>query len=181
MVLRVVSAEAKLMGEVTVRDETPDDVGAIFEVNRWAFGRDDEANLVDALREGGHVRVSLVAEEEGRVVGHILFTDLTVATPREPVAALALAPLAVLPERQRRGIGSALVREGLRVCPERGHRIAVVLGHATYYPRFGFSPALAQALKAPFAGDAFMAIELTPGALAGVEGELRYAPPFGLP
>ena len=161
-----------------VRLETPTDLGAIRHVNRLAFGQDDEARLVDALRDGGHVRVSLVAEVDGQVVGHILFSDLPIVTPHGTVEALALAPLAVLPSHQRRDIGSTLVREGLRACRDAGHRVVVVLGHPEFYPRFGFSAKMAESLKSPFSGPAFMAIELTPGALEGVEGEVRYPPPF---
>jgi putative acetyltransferase len=165
---------------VTVREEAPEDWGAIRAVHRQAFGSEDEARLVDALRAGGHVRLSLVAEDGGRVIGHVLFSDLPVQTPQGTVAALALAPLAVVPPRQRQGVGSLLVRAGLRACAERGHRIVVVLGHSGYYPRFGFSAALARPLKAPFSGEHWMAAELVPGALAGVSGEVRYSPPFGL-
>jgi putative acetyltransferase len=165
---------------VVVRPETPDDLEAIREVNRQAFGREDEARLVDALRAGGYARLSLVAEEAGQVVGHVLFSDLPVVTPAGPVQALALAPLAVLPARQRQGIGSRLVQEGLRACAGAGHRAVIVLGHPAYYPRFGFSAGLAGRLKSPFSGPAFMALELVPGALAGVTGEVRYPPPFGL-
>jgi putative acetyltransferase len=166
--------------DVVVRVEGADDLEAIREVNRQAFGREDEARLVDALREGGYARLSLVAEEAGRVVGHILFSDLPVVTPTGAVPALALAPLAVLPERQRQGIGSRLVREGLLACAGAGHRAVIVLGHPAYYPRFGFSAGLAERLKAPFSGPAFMARELVPGALTGMTGEVRYPPPFGL-
>jgi putative acetyltransferase len=165
---------------VEVRGERPGDHAAIHEVNRLAFGGDDEARLVDALRAGGHVRLSLVAEDAGRVVGHVLFSDLPIESRQGTVPALALAPLAVLPARQRQGVGSLLVREGLRACARQGHRIVVVLGHPGYYPRFGFSAALARPLKSPFSGEAWMALELVPGALAGVAGEVRYPPPFGL-
>jgi putative acetyltransferase len=164
----------------TVREETPDDLEAIREVHRLAFGRGDEARLVDALRDGGYGRLSLVAAECGRVVGHIFFSDLPIATQAGTLDALALAPLAVVPARQRQGVGSQLVREGLRACAEGGHRIVVVLGHPDYYPRFGFSAQLAERLKAPFSGPAFMALELVPGALADVTGEVRYPPPFRL-
>jgi putative acetyltransferase len=165
---------------LTMREEKPEDREAIREVNRQAFGREDEARLVDALRAGGYVRLSLVAEEERQVVGHILFSDLPIVTQAGTVNALALAPLAVLPARQRQGIGSCLVREGLRACAEAGHRIVVVVGHPAYYPRFGFSAHLAEGLKSPFSGPAFMALELVPGALEHVTGKLCYPPPFGL-
>lgn len=164
----------------TIRHETHANHDAIREVNRLAFGREDEARLVDALREGGYARVSLVAEEHSEVVGHILFSDLSIVTPHGIVEALALAPMVVLPSRQRQGIGSLLVREGLRVCREAGHRIVVVLGHPEFYPRFGFSAGLAERLRSPFSGPAFMAVELVPGALKGIEGEVRYPPPFGV-
>ena len=163
---------------LVIRHETHADHDAIREVNRLSFGRDDEARLVDALREGGHARVSLVAEEGSQVVGHIFFSDLPIVTPQGTVEALALAPMAVLPSRQRQGLGSLLVREGLRVCREAGHRIVVVLGHPEFYPRFGFSAETACRLRSPFSGPAFMAVELVPGALEGIEGEVCYTPPF---
>jgi putative acetyltransferase len=164
----------------TIRSETAADHEAVRDVNRLAFGRDDEAGIVAALRAGGHSRVSLVAEADGRVVGHVLFSDLPILTDGGTVAALSLAPMAVLPEFQRRGVGSALVREGLEVCRAAGHRIVVVLGHPAFYPRFGFSAGLAEPLANPFhGGEAWMAVELVPGALGGVTGWVRYPPPFG--
>ena len=161
-----------------VRPETAADLAAIREVNRLAFVGEDEARLVDALRDGGFVRVSLVAEEDGQVVGHILFSDLPVVTPGGVVPALSLAPMAVIPSHQRRGIGSMLVREGLRACALGEHLAVVVVGYPEFYPRFGFSPKMAERLKSPYSGPAFMAVELMPGALEGVEGEVRYPPPF---
>lgn len=169
----------KQNGESVIRPETLGDHTAIHEVNRLAFGEEGEAWLVAALRDGGYVRVSLVAEERGRVVGHILFSDLSIVTPQGVVEALSLAPLAVVPDCQRQGIGSALVREGLRACAEAGHRIVVVVGHPEFYPRFGFTTQSVERLLSPYAGPAFMALELAPGALEGVEGEVRYSPPFG--
>jgi putative acetyltransferase len=165
---------------VSVRAETREDREGIREVNRRAFGRDDEARLVDALRSGGYSRLSLVAEENGKTVGHILFSELPILTEGGRTEALALAPLAVIPDRQRQGIGSLLVRNGLKACAEAGHRIVVVLGHPDFYPRFGFSAYQAGKLKAPFSGPAFMALELVEGALFGVTGEVSYPPPFGL-
>jgi putative acetyltransferase len=163
---------------LTIRPETTADHAAIREVNRLAFGGEGEARLVDALREGGYARVSLVAEEEGQIVGHLLFSTLTIATARGEIEALSLAPLAVVPSHQRRGIGSSLVREGLRTCREAGHRIVIVLGHPEFYPRFGFSAKLAEPLRSPYSGPAFMAVELVPDALRGIEGKVRYPPPF---
>jgi putative acetyltransferase len=165
---------------VAVRGETPADWEAVREVNRQAFGQDDEARLVDALRAGGYTRLSLVAEESGRVVGHILFSELPIITQTGTLHALALAPVAVIPNRQRQGIGSQLIREGLRACAGAGYPAVVVVGHADYYPRFGFSARLAERLQAPFSGPSFMALELAPGALAGVAGQVRYPPAFGL-
>jgi putative acetyltransferase len=163
-----------------IRPETCADHESIRHINRLAFGQDDEARLVDDLREGGYVRVSLVAELMGQIVGHILFSDLPIITGDGTVAALALAPMAVLPDFQSQGIGSALVQKGLEACRQQGHRIVVVLGHAHFYPRFGFSLKLAAHLESPFSGSAsFMAVELVPGALDGVAGRVQYPPPFG--
>ena len=164
--------------ELNVREERPADRAAIFEVERRAFEHDAEARLVDRLRNGGYVRLSLVAEIDGRIVGHILYSDLPIVGATGTTPALALAPMAVVPEHQSQGIGSALIRRSLDICRERGHQIVVVLGHKHYYPRFGFSPELARSLESPYAGGSFMALELTPGALAGVQGKVEYAPPF---
>ena len=161
-----------------IRLERAEDHAAVGEVNRLAFGREDEVRLVEALRAGGHARLSLVAEDEGRIVGHILFSELPIVKKRGEIYALSLAPMAVIPDHQRRGVGSMLVREGLRTCAERGHRIVIVVGHPDYYPRFGFSARLAERLTAPFSGDAFMALELSPGALEDAEGEVTYPRPF---
>ena len=164
----------------TIRLETAADHEAVRHVNRLAFGRDNEAGIVDALRSGGYVWVSLVAEVEGRVVGHVLFSDLPILTDGGTVTALSLAPMAVLPEFQRKGIGSALVQKGLDTCRGAGHRTVVVLGHPDFYPWFGFSAKLAEPLSSPFGGrEAWMALELVPGSLDGVTGWVRYPPPFG--
>jgi putative acetyltransferase len=164
-----------------IRQSTSQDESAMREVCRQAFGGDDEGRLVDALREGGHQRVSLVAELGGEVVGVIVFSELAIVTESASIPGLALAPLAVLPAHQRRGVGSMLVAEGLRACRESGHAIVIVLGHPEYYPRFGFTAECARPLKCRFgSGPAFMAIALSDGALDGVSGDVRYAPPFDL-
>jgi putative acetyltransferase len=164
----------------TIRAESDTDHEAIRHVNRLAFGQDDEARIVDALRNGGYSRLSLIAEVNSVVVGHILFSDLPILTDSGTVSALSLAPMAVLPEYQNQGIGTALVRAGLEACRQQGHRIVVVLGHSDYYPRFGFSAKLAEPLASPFGGGkSWMALELVPGALGGISGWVRYPPPFG--
>lgn len=162
-----------------IRLESDQDHDTVRTVNRLAFKQDAEARLVDALRASGFAPASLVAEINSQVVGHIMFSDLPIITPAGSVAALALAPMAVLPEFQRQGIGSALVRRGLEVCKEQGQPIVVVLGHPDFYPRFGFSAKLAEPLKSPYGGrPSFMAVELVPGALEGVAGKVVYSPPF---
>ncbi len=167
----------------TIRPETAEDYAAIREVNALAFGREVEARLVENLRRLPDfiLELSLVAVEGGRVVGHILFSPLVVETKDGSVPALALGTLAVRPESQNQGIGSELVLDGLERCRSLGHRTVVVVGHANYYPRFGFSPARALGLEAPFPvpDEAFLALELVPGALDGVAGMVRYPPPFG--
>ncbi len=163
-----------------IRRETAADLEAIRQVNRLAFGQDSEADLVDALRDGGYARLSLVAEENHRVVGHILFSNLPIIATDRTISALALAPLAVLPEHQRHRIGSALVRYGLDECRKQGHQIVVVLGHPQFYLRFGFSSELAMPLRSPFSGEAWMAMELVPGVLDGSVGTVKYPPPFNV-
>lgn len=163
-----------------IRREEPGDREQVRVVNEAAFARADEADLVDALRTEGAVLLSLVAEVEGRIAGHILFSRMTVETAEGAVAAVSLAPMAVLPEYQGRGIGSELVRRGLAELGELGERIVIVLGHEHYYPRFGFSVEKARRLKSPFPPEAYMALELSAGALEGVEGAVRYAAAFGI-
>ena len=163
-----------------IRAEEPSDSLAIDEVVRQAFGQEDEVTLVQALRAGGHNLLSLVAERAGKIVGHLLFTRLLIQGEAQTWEAVALAPLAVLPEVQRTGIGSALMREGLQQLSARGETIVVVLGHEHYYTKFGFSAELAKPLLAPFSGPSWMALELQPDALKTVSGRVRYVPPFGI-
>lgn len=164
---------------VRVREETVADHEDIRRVNRVAFDGDHEARLVDRLRRDGLFIASLVAVESDQMVGHILFSDLPIVAKPGEIHAAALAPMAVLPDFQRQGVGSMLVKEGLKACAQYG--IVIVLGHPDYYPRFGFSAELTKNLHSPFSGsDAFMAMELTPGALDGVQGAVRYPEAFGV-
>ena len=166
----------------TTRPEQPSDHAAIEEVNRLAFGQDAEARLVAKLREADSddPALSLVAVRDGQVVGHILFSPILIETTGGNVAAMALAPMAVLPDFQGQGIGSALVREGLEACRRAGHRIVIVLGHADYYPRFGFKPASRHGLRSPFpvTDEAFMTMALVPGGLDDISGVVRYPAAF---
>lgn len=165
---------------LTVRAETPEDRPAVRRVNELAFDGGGEADLVDALRERAPLYVSLVAEEGGRVVGHILFSPVAVEAAGGEWEALGLGPMAVLPGLQRRGVGSALVREGLKECLRLGRDVVFVLGHADFYPRFGFRPAGPEGIRCEFPSPAenFMVAELSPGALAGRAGLVRYRPEF---
>ncbi len=166
----------------TIRPEKSSDHAAVDEVNRLAFGRDAEAQLVAKLREadGRDQPLSLVAVRDDQVVGHILFSPILIETDGGNVAAMALAPMAVLSDYQGQGIGSALVREGLESCRRAKHRIVVVLGHADYYPRFGFKPAKRYGLRSPFTvpDEAFMAMALVPGGLDDICGVVRYPAAF---
>jgi putative acetyltransferase len=149
-------------------------------VNRAAFGGDEEVEIVEKLERDGLTVLSLVARTPDQVEGHILFSVLDVSIDGRAVRALALAPMAVRPERQRRGIGSALIREGQRRLREAGWDAVFVLGHTEYYPRFGFSSGLARKFASPFPMDAFMALELVPGALHGESGRVTYPAAWGL-
>lgn len=166
------------MNGLVIRIETPADIPSVRAVNEAAFATSAEAQLVDGLRTNGKFALSLVAEVDGAVVGHILFTDI-VMEPAGPVdRMLGLAPMAVRPERQGRGIGSALVLRGLEDCRELGYRGVVVLGHPGYYPRFGFLPASRQGIACIYDApdEAFMALALGDAGLP--RGQALYQPEF---
>jgi putative acetyltransferase len=163
-----------------VRSERPEDCAAIRLVNEEAFGRRDEANLVDRLRAQGVVLASFVAEVEGLIAGHILFSWMSIDTADNSVAAVALAPLAVMPKFQRQGIGKMLMAHGLDWLRAQSEQIILVLGHPDYYRRFGFSTDKARFIESPFNPNSFMALELKPHALDGIRGKVRYAQAFGL-
>jgi putative acetyltransferase len=163
---------------VTIRPEDADDAAAIYAVHCAAFPTDDEARLVDALRAAGHATISLVAELETQLVGHVLFSPVSVVGATGRLNGLGLAPVAVLPAHQRRGIGSDLIREGLAACRDAGYGYVVLVGHPEYYPRFGFRPASQVGLGNEYgADDAFMVLELIPGGLPPA-GLVQYGPEF---
>jgi putative acetyltransferase len=162
-----------------LRLETPADIPAIWEVERAAFGRNGEADLLDALRRGGGLALSAVAVREGVVIGHIAFSPVAIESDGPPAGALALGPLAVLPAHQRQGVGAALIRWALAECRRQGHGPVFLHGHPEYYPRFGFQPAGRLGFECPFPSppEVFMVAELQPGARRS-GGKLRYRPEF---
>ena len=163
-----------------VRPEHPADIASVRAVNVSAFATSVEANLVDLLRARVQPFVSLVADDAGMLVGHILFSPVTLLHSQQS-RIIGLAPMAVIPARQRQGVGSALVREGLERCRDLGFEAVVVLGHPNYYPRFGFMPASCFNIRCEYdvADEFFMAMELTRGGLKGKSGTIRYNPVFG--
>ena len=162
-----------------IRAEKENDRDAVYAVNVSAFETPSEANLVDALLEQAQPVVSLVAEDNGEVVGHIMFSPVSLSDYPD-LKVMGLAPMAVAPEHQRKGIGSALVRAGLEQCEQLGYAAVVVLGHPEYYPRFGFSPSSRFGIYSEYEipEDVFMAMELQPGALSGKTGKVKYHAAF---
>lgn len=167
--------------QVSVRPERSGDQAAVREVHLAAFEGPAEAGLVDRLRAARATSVSLVAELEGKVVGHILFSPVEIEGAESKLSGVGLAPMAVLPDHQRSGVGSQLVRAGLARCRELGELRVVVLGHPDYYPRFGFVPASTFGIGSDYdvPDEVFMAQELEPGALDGARGIAHYRPEFG--
>ena len=158
-----------------VRAEKPGDQEKIRKVHLAAFETNSEANLVDALRKTGIELISLVAEENNEIIGHILFSPVTIDDD-STVKVIGLAPMAVLPNWQRKGVGTKLINEGLKACEQAGYEIAVVLGHPQYYPRFGFLPSVKFGIKSEYnvPADVFMVKELREGALQGITGTIKY-------
>ena len=165
--------------QATIRAERPEDCAAIRAVILAAFETAAEADLVDTLRGSGCPLISLVAELQGAVVGHILFSPITIEGHPE-LALMGLAPMAVQPAQQRKGTGSALVRAGLEQCRGSAIDAVFVLGHPRYYPRFGFQPSARFAIRSDYdvPEEVFMVIELRPGSLTGVNGIARYHDAF---
>jgi putative acetyltransferase len=172
--------------DLVVREENPDDIEAIRRINRLAFERDVEAGIVDALREAGAVTLSMVACQVDpatgaeEVIGHALYSPIIIEGANESCSAVGLGPLAVLPDYQRQGVGTFLMEVSLEILRRAGHPAVILVGHPNYYPRFGFLPAEEWGLSVAFEvpPGVFQAIELQPGALAGVAGTIRFRPEF---
>lgn len=164
---------------IEIRRETEADKAAVFEINAAAFPTHAEAKLVETLRESADPFLSLVAVEKDEIVGHIVFTPVTLDS-FDDLKLMGLAPMAVSPSRQRSGIGTKLVNAGLEHCRELGIGAVVVLGHADYYPRFGFRPASQWDIRSEYdvPDDVFMLMELSSGYLQGYHGTIRYNAAF---
>jgi putative acetyltransferase len=158
-----------------IRSEQEKDRTAVHAVNVSAFDTPLEANLVDALRARADPIVSLVAEDNGAILGHIMFSPVALSG-HPALRIMGLAPMAVAPVHQRKGIGSALVRAGLEQCKQLGFGAVVVLGHPAYYPRFGFTSSTRFGIGCEYdvPEDVFMAVELHAGFLRGASGTIKY-------
>lgn len=161
-----------MMGPMIIREETAADAEAAADVICAAFGRTDEARLVETLRQDGDAEIALVAVDDGQIAGHVMFSRMTA-----PFPALALGPVSVLPRKQVLGIGGALIGAGLDRARAGGWRGVFVLGDPAYYRRFGFDTALAAGFASPYAGSHFMALALA-GPLPVLKGQVDYADAF---
>jgi putative acetyltransferase len=166
--------------QITIRREEPGDEAAIGRVHDEAFGQPVESRIVDAVRRAGLSAISLVAVDGPQIVGHILFTPVSIEGDGPVIDALGLGPMAVSPGLQRRGIGSKLVESGLRQCVQAGCEVVVVVGHPQFYPRFGFRPGSSYGLRLAFEvpDEVFLVLEMKAGVLARRSGLVRYIPQF---
>jgi putative acetyltransferase len=166
---------------LTVRFEKPEDIPSVRMLNKQAFGGPVEADIVDKLRHTCPEALSFVAEDKDSVIGHILFTPAVVKSGQKVIQGMALAPMAVLPERQRQGIGAKLVEHGLKTLQDRSFPFVIVLGHPEYYPRFGFRPASKHRITCQWEGvpdEAFMIVIFDEIAMEGISGMARYRDEF---
>jgi predicted N-acetyltransferase YhbS len=168
--------------QVVIRPERKDDYENITLVNNKAFGQDDEGILIKKLREDEQFdpRLSLVAEIDGRIIGHILFFPITIENGDHFHDTISLAPMAVVPSLQKMGVGMELIMKGLSELQKLGYESVIVLGHPEYYPKFGFQPASKWNISAPieYPDNALMALELVKGSLEDKSGKILFPAPF---
>lgn len=163
-----------------IREEHAQDTKAIREVNVRAFGQSTEADIVDKLRKNCNDLLSLVAVINDRIVGHILFSEARIECENRTVQGMALAPMAVLPEHQRQGIGSELIKVGIDKLSNSNCPFVIVLGHPEYYPRFGFEPASRHGIRCEWevSDDTFMVLIIDKSEMKGISGVAKYRPEF---
>jgi putative acetyltransferase len=166
--------------EITVRCETPSDINPIRVINEHAFGQPIEGQIVDRLRAQGGVSLSLVALSDRQLVGHILYSPVSISTGEKEIIGAGLGPMAVLPPFQRQGVGTALVAAGNQMLREAGAPFIVVLGHPEYYPRFGFVPASKYKIRCEWEvpDDVFMVLAIQREVMEGTSGQAKYRPEF---
>ena len=165
---------------IQIREEEPPDIAAIREVCDQAFGQPQEGEVVDSLRRNCEDLLSLVAVDQRQVVGHIFFSPVTVDSGEKPILGMGLAPMAVLPEFQRQGTGAELISVGIAMLKQKECPFIIVLGHADYYPRFGFERASQYGIQSEWdvPDDAFMVLVLDDAKMEGISGVARYRPEF---
>lgn len=166
--------------QVFIREEHPDDIEAIRSVNEKAFAQSQESHIVDALRSNSAALLSLVAIVDNEIVGHIIYSPATVHSEHGDILGAALGPMAVLPEYQRKGIGSKLVDTGNQELRAKDVPFIIVLGHPHYYPRFGFEPASRHGIRCEWEvpDDVFMVLILDQGKMSGISGMAKYRTEF---
>ncbi|KPJ77821.1 MAG: hypothetical protein AMJ54_06545 [Deltaproteobacteria bacterium SG8_13] len=166
---------------ITIRTEQSSDIRAVRAINEAAFGQPTEANIVDAIRAACPDALSLVAVSEDQLIGHILFSPVSIQSEKGAVTGMGLAPMAVMPAHQRQGVGSRLVEAGLEILRNSACPFVIVLGHPAYYPRFGFTPASEHHFECQWKGvpdNAFMALMFDSDRMEGVTGVARYRDEF---
>ncbi|MCK5173377.1 MAG: N-acetyltransferase [Planctomycetes bacterium] len=166
---------------LVIREEKPEDIAGIRLVNESAFEQPAEANIIDKLRQNCDGLLSLVAIDGDDIIGHVLFSPAVIDSEHGMVIGMGLAPMAVVPQRQRQGIGTALIKHGIARLRECDCPFVIVLGHAEYYPRFGFKPACQYGLRSQWKDvpdEAFMVMVLDENAMQGISGVARYKDEF---
>ena len=163
---------------ITFRLEAAGEAGLIYDLVHQTFGQEAEAILVEDLCKDGDALISIVALDDDIIVGHILFSNIPVGTSKNLLRGAALAPLSVSAAHKDEGIGGGLIMQGLRECRKHGVQVVLVLGDPDYYGRFDFSSSLADELDSPYQGDSFLALELEPGVLEGITGNVLYPNAF---